>query len=374
MAVTSNRDYIVSTANGISGSISSSSVMGGVQKNTFGDSTASCPSLEPNLVETFLGTCKEVFRRISEDTANVSKIGDGFVSMDNAMAKTATTLNMEVKSYGYDVGTTALTANSESESLTNANVRKKIEEILAAKGADFKLEDRSGNNGGTEESPGYWGGYSGSSGSSGTPTPTPSELPTVAVTEVVTEVVTEEVTETIVETEAQTEAITDAPTEIQTEIKTEVQTVAPTVPVEVPTEKPKPADKPYTPSKEPSGDKSTKVETEIPTLPVEVPTIIEDEYIDTHDVEIEEPIDEIVEEELPEPIIEGDDYVEDNVISDVIEIGDTPVTKKKSSGIGTAAAIIGAGAAIGGVAYGANKFLKNKEEKEDEELDWGDEE
>ena len=374
MAVSSNRDYIVSTANGISSSIGSASVMGGVKKSTFGDSTASCPSLEPNLVETFLGTCKEVFRRISEDTANVSKIGDGFVSMDNSMAKTATSLNMEVKSYGYDVGTTALTANSETESLTNANVRKKIEEILNAKGADFKLEDRSGgNDNGTEESPGeYWGspsGSSGSSGSSGTP-----EIPTVAVTEVITEIVTEAPTETIVETEVQTESQTEVVTEMPTEIVTEVQTVAPTVPVEVPTEGPKPTEKPYTPSKEPTSKKPTYVE-EVPTLPVEVPTIMEDAYIDTHDIEIEEPLEEIAEEEIPDPIIEDVDYIEDEyVIPDVIEIEDTPVTTKKTSGIGTAAAIIAAGAAIGGAAYGANKYLKNKEEKEDEELDWGDEE
>lgn len=371
MAVTSNRDYITSAANGISSSVNSSSVMGGITKSTFSESTASCPSLEPNLVETFLGTCKEVFRRIGEDSANVSKIGDGFVSMDNAMAGVATSLNMEIKSFRHAIGESVLSASSDADSLTNASVRKKIEEILTAKGADFKLEDRSGTEP-AEESPGeYWNVGSPSSSSSGTPAP--SELPTIAPTEIPTDMATDTPTEAPVEkpTENKTEMPTEKQTEIQTEKPTEIITQVPTAPVELPTAAP--AEKPQTPTKKPTGTKPVSSDVEAPTIPVEVPTIVEEPYIETNDIEIEEPINDEIVEELPEPIIE-DDYIEEEYVTpEIIDIPVEPVTKKSGSGIGTAAAIIGAGAAIGGVVYGANKFLKNREENE-EEVDWGDEE
>ena len=111
-AVQSNSEYIQSSANGITSSVNSAAVMGGVTKTTFSDSTSSCPTLEPNIVELFLGCCKELFRRVGKDTENIAKVGEGFVTLDNVMAGYATQLNMEVKSGTYAVGDVAFQKKS----------------------------------------------------------------------------------------------------------------------------------------------------------------------------------------------------------------------------------------------------------------------
>jgi hypothetical protein len=138
----SNRDYVVSNANAISSSAKSAGVMGGVSSSSF-NSTSMCPSMEPGIVEGFLGTCKELFRRISEDATMVAQIGDDFVSLDNVMAGHASSLNMDIKSKSYEVGSVALAEDRDSDVPSNEDIRKEIEGILAEKGSDFKLKDRS---------------------------------------------------------------------------------------------------------------------------------------------------------------------------------------------------------------------------------------
>ncbi len=353
----SNRDYIVSKTDQINGSIKSASIFGGVTKSRF-DSSAKCPSLEPSLVETFLGCCKEVLRRTSEDIANVAKIGEGFATLDNVMANQATTLNMEVKSYMRESGMVALTESGGIDVPSNSEVRKEIEEILAEKGADFHLEDRSGSNDDDEPSEKYnWSDYTGTSGSPSEVTTTPTPV-TEAVTEAQTEAVipeTEPETERITEaTEPETEAV-----EPVTEVKTQPQTQPPVVEITQPTTKPE-KQKPVKVSS--SSDDSGYIEiTTVPEVSTVADIIAEDEPYIVEDIIEEEP-EVVLPDTTEEPIIEEEIVLDEEPIM----IDETPVPKKSGSGIGTAAAIIGAGVAIGGAGYAANKYLQKKQEDGDE--------
>ncbi len=359
----SNRDYIVSKTGQINGSIKSASIFGGVTKSSFG-SSAKCPSLEPSLVETFLGCCKEVLRRTSEDIANVAKIGEGFATLDNVMANKATTLNMEVKSYMRESGMVALTESGGIDVPSNSEVRKEIEAILAEKGADFHLDDRSGSNDDDEPSGNYnWSGYTGTSGSPSisevTTTPTP-------VTEAVTEAQTEAV---IPETEPETERITEATepetealepvTEVKTQPQTQPSTQPPVVEITQPTTKP---EKPKPVKVSSSSDDSGYIEiTTVPEVSTVADIIAEDEPYIVEDIIEEEP-EVVLPDTIEEPIIEEEIVLDEEPIM----IDETPVPKKSGSGIGTAAAIIGAGVAIGGAGYAANKYLQKKQEDGDE--------
>ena len=365
-AVQSNSEYIQSSANGITSSVNSATVMGGVTKTTFSDSTSSCPTLEPNIVELFLGCCKELFRRVGKDTENIAKVGEGFVTLDNVMAGYATQLNMEVKSGTYAVGDVALTGNRETDNLTNSDVRKQIEAILDEKGSDFKLPDRTKKSEEDEdEDEGPDDTYYYNDNSSGTPDPVEtSTVPTTVATEPQTEVNTE--VKTDVQTEPQTDEITEPQTEAtepQTEVQTQPLTEPKTQPSVVPVSKPKPSKEPSVtvPSKEPE------------VVPTEVPTIIDEPIIDDEPI-IEEPIIEDEVEELPDVDLDAlENYEEDDptMVYEPINIEADAVTEKKSgNGLGAAVAVVGATAAVAGAAIAANKYLKKKEEDGE---DWGDE-
>ncbi len=371
-AVQSNSQYISAVTSGISSSASSASVNSGITKSSFSQSTASCPSLEPNLVETFLGCCKELFRRINEDAQNVAKIGEGFRTMDNSMANTAKTLNMEVKSNRYQVGEVSLGESREADSLTNADVRKQIEQILEEKGADFKLKNRNSDSDSDTDDDNdndyYWNGPAGSPAPASSVPEATTVAPTEAITEEATEAPSEESTveiETEAPTEKPTEAATEKPTEVQTEVKTEAKTEVKTEKAELPK-----------PHRDNHGGSSSpiKVEpvTEITTVAEITTEIMTDmPYIDTEDDIIDEPY---IEEELSEDYVDLDlDQFEPIEIGDeIIDIPDETPTKKSGSGLGAAVAVVGAAAAIGGAGYAANKYLKKKEEDGSDE-DWGDE-
>jgi hypothetical protein len=363
-AVQSNSEYIQNSANGITSSVSSAVVTCGVTKTTFSDSTSSCPTLEPNIVELFLGCCKELFRRVGKDAENIAKVGEGFVTLDNVMAGYATQLNMEVKSNTYAVGDVALTGSKETDNLTNSDVRKQIEAILDEKGSDFKLPDRTKKSEEDEDEDPDDTYYYYNDNSSGTPDPvvtptTPETIPpTEAPTEVITDVQTEPPSEPL---EPETTPATIPPTESPTEVQTQPLTEPKTQPNVVPVNKP-------TPNKKPS----VSVPSKEPEIITEVPTIIDEPIIDEEPI-IEEPIIEDEVEELPDVDLEAleDNEADPTMVYEPINIEADAVTEKKSgNGLGAAVAVVGATAAVAGAAIAANKYLKKKEEDGE---DWGDE-
>ena len=361
MPVQSNNEYIKQNTSNINGSIKSSSVFGGVQHSSFPNSSASCPSLEPNIVETFLGTCKEVFKRTQEDLDNVSKIGDGFVSMDNVMANTAKTLNMEVKSTSSPIGEVALTDSRDSEIPSNAQVRQEIQDILDEKGADFKLPERKSEEE-TNTRTYNPGGYNPTSGGS-----TPSVGSQPQTTERPTEVTTQ--TGTTHRTEPRTSA-PERRTIPPTEARPERTTQSKIDEVIIPRTEPRPQTTQTTQTQS-SQPKVEKIVSQNNNYNSGVERFINNEIKPTEepivqDLSVEDPV-------IEDPIIENYDesFLEEQLNAPIVEIKEEPVQPKaKTSGVGTAAAVIAAGAAIGGAAYGASKYLKDKELDEDSEYGW----
>ena len=163
----SDRDYVVSNATSIASTVSSAGVAGGITTSSFSSSTSLCPSMEPGVVEAFLGCCRELFSRVNEDVNNVAKIGDGFVRLDNVMAGKTNTLNMQVTSSSYEVGSVSLGESKDSDIPTNAEIRSEIEAYLAKNGGDFKLKDRSKEEASDSSNDGSYGYYVGGNNNGG---------------------------------------------------------------------------------------------------------------------------------------------------------------------------------------------------------------
>ena len=357
----SDRDYIVSNASSISSSVTSASVNGGVSSVSF-NSTSKCPSMEPGVVETLLGSCKELFRRIADEATTVSKVGDGFVKLDNVMACHASSLNMDIKSKCYEVGSVALAEDKDSDVPSNDEIRKEIEGILAEKGSDWKLKDRSKEKENDDDDRDYgYTPYSSGSYSSGSPAPS-SSTPEKTTNPVPAETFTEPVTQ------PQGDVIEDSPVlgggeqKEPQKPKPEIITIPPqqAVPLSAKTET-KPTVKPV--KKYINGtDTYEPVQQETTQTPVDEPFIEETPEI------IEEPIIEDYNEpalEIPE-----DKLVVEQINSDQINITEEPTANKSGNGLKTAAAVIGVGAALGAAGYGVSKVLKEKEEQ-DESDDYG---
>ena len=370
----SNRDYVVSNANAISSSAKSAGVMGGVASSSF-NSTSMCPSMEPGIVEGFLGTCKELLRRISEDADIVAQIGDDFVSLDNVMAGHASSLNMSIKSKSYEVGSVALGENKDSDVPSNEDIRKEIEGILAEKGSDFKLKDRSKEEDKDSDAGDgrNYGGYNnwGSNSQSGSSAPS---RPSSTTPEKSTQGVT----------------VPDKKTE-------PIQYEKPTWPTqdEVVTPETKPESKTSSGDVQPPFNKP-----EIITIPPQVVQLsqkgktstgtvkkyvggtdtLASKSIDTTQQVVEEPFIEetpVVEEQTVEDYYEPSiEIPEDKLVVEQVSAQTTNINESSannsSKGLKTAAAVIGVGAALGAAGYGASKLLKEKDEEDDEkDYGWG---
>ena len=362
MAVQSRLDYVKQNTGTINSSIKSASISSGIRKTSFPNSSANCPSKEPSVVETFLGTCKEVFRRTEADLTNVSTIGDDFVKMDNVMAKISTSLNMQVTSSQSPLGEVTLAEDKEFDSPTNAEIRKEIEKAIAENGYDFKLIDRTENTGrrtgsdyGSNYAPRSAGGRLASAPSSQTPkrstetgtTPEPKhyEIPTMAPTEPrrvetrttprLDEISTSPGRLTIQgKVEPKAEKITGSQQVMQTAAVTKLG--ADTI------------------SEKKSLNKFVN------TKPTE-DEVVEQPFIET------EPVQE-------QPIIT--DYTEDELIeqqlnADIVEIEEPEPVQEPSKGLKAMGIASGIGLAVGAAAYGASKMIKKKEEDEEEDSDYG---
>ncbi len=96
-SIKSNLEYLKNQTGTISATISTalSNCSGG--SDSFA-STTLCPSAEPAVVAAFLKCYQGMLNTLSKEMETINEIGDGFDSLDNAMAGIATTLSVDLKS------------------------------------------------------------------------------------------------------------------------------------------------------------------------------------------------------------------------------------------------------------------------------------
>ena len=101
------------------------------------DSTTSCPSAEPPIVDTFLASCSELFQRIASEVELINQIGDGIAELDNNLKDAATKLDIQILP---NIGSSAIAKVFDNkEFITDEEIDSKMK--TAADNANIDLAD-----------------------------------------------------------------------------------------------------------------------------------------------------------------------------------------------------------------------------------------
>ena len=101
------------------------------------ESTTSCPTAEPPIVDTFLASCSELFQRIASEVELINQIGVGIAELDNNLKDVATKLDINILP---NIGSSTIAkAFDNKEFITDEEIDSKMK--TAADNADINLAD-----------------------------------------------------------------------------------------------------------------------------------------------------------------------------------------------------------------------------------------